>query len=47
MNESTDIKPLVFAYQAPAIEMVISSDDLEREVHYAGSILSCIECGND
>ena len=26
----------VVAYEAPAIESVITSDEMEREVHYAG-----------
>ncbi|MGI8907327.1 MAG: hypothetical protein ACR2IE_12645 [Candidatus Sumerlaeaceae bacterium] len=29
------------SYEAPRIELVLSADDVERQVHYAGAIISC------
>jgi hypothetical protein len=28
-------------YEAPKVEMVLSSADIDRQVHYAGVIISC------
>ena len=38
-NSSQDVQTSAdTAYEAPAIETVLSSDELEREVFYAGTI---------
>lgn len=42
-TENTQVV-LTLAYQAPAVEAVLTAEDLDREVHYAG-VLSCIQCG--
>ncbi len=38
-NSSQDVQaPADTAYETPAIETVLSSDELEREVFYAGNL---------
>lgn len=38
MTETTETKNIEMAYEAPAVEAVLNAEDVEREVHYAGSI---------
>ena len=36
MQENESLKTEVAPYEAPAIESVITPEEMEREVHYAG-----------
>ena len=35
------VAPSLEMYEAPRIELVLSAEAVEREVHYAGTIISC------
>ena len=40
MNQLTN-EVMADKYEAPRVELVLSSADVDRQVHYAGVIISC------
>lgn len=40
IEEANNVVTPSESYEAPAIETVISPDDVEREAHYAGNVFS-------